>query len=84
MLEPNQPVGHCDCTGFVEAKGPGQPYSSTDPHRACKHELDRLREYLERVVAAAHNPDCLNCAEVRRLGHEALRPPPPALGDWQT
>ena len=47
-------------------------------------ELDRVRSIVERIVEAAHNPDCLSCAEVRRLGHEGLKPGPSLLDDWQT
>ena len=44
-----------------------------------------MRYHLERIVEAAHkNPDCLVCAEMRRMAADGLKVPPPALGDWQT
>jgi hypothetical protein len=48
-------------------------------------ELAHLRAHLARIAeAAAHNPECLACAEVRRLVRAGLEQPPPPIDTWRT
>ena len=50
-----------------------------------QREMTRLRAHLERIVETAHkNPDCLVCAEMRRIASDGLNSGPTPVRGWQT
>lgn len=55
---------------------------TVDPLALCRRGVARLRGHLERILAAACNPSCSACAQVRLLARQGLEQPP--LDEWQT
>jgi hypothetical protein len=59
-------------------------HQDTADQAQLRRELSHVREYLERIIKAASNPECFECAEVRHLAHEGLATPPASTDDWAT